>query len=292
MASRPQAASISEATRPLWRARVLTLFPEMFPGPLAYSLAGKARDQGLWALETVDIRHFARDKRADGPPFGGGAGMVMRADVLDAALRQTGALDPPAEPVAKPKTAPPSVPTGDQTTQDTARRQNSEGTNEPAHQEPIIYLSPRGQPLTQARLSRWARQSGLLIVCGRYEGIDARVIEAHEMEEVSIGDYVLSGGEPAAMVVIDACVRLLPGVIGQADSLCEESFQDGLLEYPHYTHPRRWQGRDTPEILLSGNHGKIAAWRKEQAEMITKQRRPDLWQRYHHSESGKQQRQK
>ena len=258
-----QYSSTPETQRPAWRVKVFTLFPEMFPGPLAYSLAGKAHAQGLWKLETVDIRRFARDKRAtvDGPPFGGGAGMVMRADVLDAALHQTGALELATEPMSA--------------TDQTAKTDKGTKT-----QKPILCLSPRGQPLTQARLRGWAQQPGVSIVCGRYEGIDARVIEAYEMEEVSIGDYVLSGGEPAAMVVIDACVRLLPGVIGQADSLREESFQDGLLEYPHYTHPRRWQGRDTPEILLSGDHAKIAAWRKKQAEMITKQRRPDLWQTY------------
>ncbi len=284
-----------QPARPFWRARVFTLFPEMFPGPLAHSLAGKARDQGLWALETVDIRRFARDKHAtvDGPPLGGGAGMVMRADVLDAALRQTLILEPAT--------------TADTTKQTRNIARNTQGTDSPnpipqqsvqqestkqettkqesINHEPIIYLSPRGQPLTQERLNTLAQQPALSIVCGRYEGIDDRVIEAHKMEEISIGDYVLSGGEPAAMVVIDACVRLLPGVVGQIDSLREESFQNGLLEYPHYTHPRQWKGYPVPEILLSGNHGQIAAWRQEQAKKITQQRRPDLWKTYKHKHS-------
>lgn len=226
---------------PAWHATVLTIFPEMFPGPLACSLAGKAMEAGLWALETVDIRDFARDKHAsvDDTPFGGGAGMVMRPDVVDAAL----------DAVAK---AP----------------------------GPAIYLSPRGAPLTQARIAALASGPGVALLCGRYEGIDERVIEARGLEELSLGDFVLSGGEPAAICLIDACVRLLPGVMGAAESAEEESFSRGLLEYPHYTRPREWAGRCVPEELLSGHHERIRDWRLAEAERITRERRPDLWARY------------
>ena len=219
-----------------WRASVLTLFPEMFPGPLGHSLAGRALERGVWALEVRDIRAAATDRHrtVDDTPFGGGAGMVMRADVLDAAI---GAGD--------------------------AR--------------PLIYLSPRGAPLTQARVRGLAAGPGVTLVCGRYEGVDQRVLDARGIEEVSAGDYVLSGGEVAALGLLDACVRLLPGVMGAAESAGEESFSDGLLEYPHYTRPAEWQGRAVPEVLLSGNHGAIAAWRREQSEQITRARRPDLW---------------
>jgi tRNA (guanine37-N1)-methyltransferase len=224
-----------------WTARVLTLFPEMFPGSLGVSLAGRALAEGVWALETVDIRDFARDKHrsVDDTPFGGGAGMVMRADVIWDALEASGSA--------------------------------------PA---PVIYLSPRGRLLDQARVREIAAGPGVTLLCGRYEGVDERVLEARNVEEVSLGDFVLSGGEPAAIAVIDACVRLLPGVMGAAGSLCEESFEDGLLEYPHYTRPQTWRGRAVPEVLLSGHHERIRQWRRAEAERLTRERRPDLWARY------------
>jgi tRNA (guanine37-N1)-methyltransferase len=224
-----------------WRATVLTLFPEMFPGPLAVSLAGKGLAAGHWALETVDIRRFARDKHAtvDDAPFGGGPGMVMRPDVVDAALASVA----------------------------------EDG-------RPAIFLTPRGRLVDQARIEALADGPGVTLLCGRYEGVDARVIEARGLEELSLGDFVLSGGEVAALAVLDACVRLLPGVVGDAASLEEESFAQGLLEYPHYTRPQVWQGRAVPEVLASGHHEKIRAWRLAQAEEITRQRRPDLWARY------------
>ena len=227
-----------------WRATVLTLFPEMFPGSLGLSLAGKALADGKWALDTIDIRNFATDKHrsVDDTPSGGGAGMVMRADIAAAAI-------------------------------DAAR------ASMPA-EAPTLYLSPRGAPLTQARARELAQGQGVILLCGRFEGVDERVLEARNVEEVSIGDYVLSGGELAAQVLIDACVRLLPGIAGNEGSLAEESFAGALLEYPHYTRPREWEGRNIPEVLLSGDHEKIAKWRREQAEAITKSRRPDLWARY------------
>ncbi len=223
-----------------WKASVLTILPDMFPGPLGASLCGKARDAGTWSLETVDIRDFARDKHrsVDDTPSGGGPGMVMRADVVDASLEAAGA--------------------------------GQDG-------RPVIYLSPRGRPLTQKRVRGLTETPGAILLCGRFEGVDQRVIEARAIEEVSIGDYVLSGGELAAMVLIDAVVRLLPGVMGKKTSGDEESFESGLLEYPHYTRPQTWAGRDIPPVLVSGNHGAIAAWRHEQAEEITRSRRPDLW---------------
>ncbi len=234
-----------------WSATVLTLFPEMFPGCLGHSLAGKALDEGLWSLEAVDIRDFARDRHAtvDDTPFGGGPGMVMRADIVDAALR--------------------SLDTG------------------PADSRPRIFLSPRGAPLTQRRAREMAAGPGAIVLCGRYEGVDQRAIEAHDLEEMSIGDYVLSGGEPAAAVLIDACVRLLPGVVGDARSLAEESFERGLLEHPHYTRPQTWNGMTVPEVLLSGHHARVAEWRLAQAEEITRLRRPDLWARYAGQQPGK-----
>jgi len=225
--------------RPPWRATVLTLFPEMFPGPLGISLVGQALEAGLWSLRTVPIREFGlgRHRAVDDTPAGGGAGMVMRADVLASAI-------------------------------DHARVEEAEA--------PLIYLSPRGEPLTQTLASEIAAGPGALLLAGRFEGVDERVIAARRMREISIGDYVLSGGELAAMVLIDACVRLLPGVIGAEGSLSEESFEGGLLEYPQYTKPREWEGRTIPDELLSGDHKKIAAWRRSEAERITAERRPDL----------------
>lgn len=225
----------------IWKANVLTLFPEMFPGTLGYSLAGKALARGLWALETVDIRDFASDKHAsvDDSPFGGGPGMVMRPDVVDRALASTG------------------------------------GDN-----FPVIYLTPRGKPLCQELVVNLTMGTGMTLLCGRYEGIDQRVIDLHEPCEVSIGDFVLSGGEVAALVFIDACVRLLPSVVGDRRSLEEESFENGLLEYPHYTRPSNWGGAEVPEVLLSGHHERIQAWRREQAKQLTRERRPDLWSRW------------
>jgi len=223
-----------------WRATVLTIFPEMLPGPLAYSLAGKALRAGLWQLETVDIRDFARDKHrsVDDAPFGGGPGMVMRPDVLDAAVAGAGGAGP------------------------------------------LLLLSPRGGRLDQARVLELAAMPGVTLVCGRFEGVDERVLEARAIEEVSLGDFVLSGGEPAAIALIDACVRLLPGAIGCAAALAEESFAEGLLEYPQYTRPQTWQGRAVPEVLVSGDHRRIRAWRRAEAERLTRKRRPDLWERY------------
>ncbi|MFZ3358997.1 MAG: tRNA (guanosine(37)-N1)-methyltransferase TrmD [Xanthobacteraceae bacterium] len=224
----------------MWRASILTIFPEMFPGPLGLSLAGKALAAGAWALETVDIRSFATDKHGsvDDTPAGGGPGMVMKPDVLGRAIDSTAGDD-----------------------------------------RPRLLMSPRGMPLTQKRIEALCRGAGAVVVCGRFEGVDERVIAARGLEEVSIGDYVLSGGEIAAMALIDACVRLLPGVMGAAASSAEESFTDGLLEYPHYTRPQAWEGRAIPAILTSGDHGKIAAWRRAEAERLTRERRPDLWAR-------------
>ncbi|HET7448643.1 MAG TPA: tRNA (guanosine(37)-N1)-methyltransferase TrmD [Methyloceanibacter sp.] len=229
-----------------WRATVLTIFPEMFPGPLGLSLAGKALAEGKWALEAIDIRGFATDKHrsVDDTPSGGGAGMVMRADIAAAAI-------------------------------DAARASMTAGA-------PTIYLSPRGYPFMQEQARELAGGPGVILLCGRFEGIDERVLQARNVEEISIGDYVLSGGEIAAQVVIDAVVRLLPGVAGNESSLAEESFAQGLLEYPHYTRPREWEGRAIPEVLLSGDHKAIAKWRREQAEKLTKARRPDLWQTLPH----------
>jgi tRNA (guanine37-N1)-methyltransferase len=227
-------------TMSAWQATVLTLFPEMFPGPLAHSLAGKARDAGLWQVVAVDIRNYADDKHrtVDDTPFGGGPGMVMRPDVVDRAIAAT------------------------------------------AFAGPLLYLSPRGRRLDQARVKELAAGPGLGLLCGRFEGIDQRVIEARQIDEVSLGDFVLSGGEPAAIALIDACVRLLPGVAGDAASLEEESFAAGLLEYPHYTRPQTWQGRVVPPVLLSGHHDEIRRWRLAEAERATRERRADLWQHY------------
>ncbi len=247
---------------PLLTVRVLTLFPEMFPGPLGHSLAGKALEGGIWHLETVDIRAFARDKHrsVDDTPFGGGAGMVLRPDVLAAAIDSV-------------------VPDGDEVGAD-GTSTDGLGTDEPGADRALICLSPRGKPLTQARVRALSRTAELVLVCGRYEGIDQRVIEARGLEEISLGDYVLSSGEPAAMAVIDACVRLLPGVVGDVDGLGEESFESGLLEYPHYTRPRVWEDRAVPEVLLGGHHDRIKRWRRTEAERLTRTRRPDLWASY------------
>ncbi|MEH2524305.1 MULTISPECIES: tRNA (guanosine(37)-N1)-methyltransferase TrmD [unclassified Bradyrhizobium] len=226
-----------------WRATVLTLFPEMFPGPLGVSLAGKALTSGVWALEARDIRDSATDRHrsVDDTPAAGGPGMVLRADVLAAAIDAAN--------------------TGQGNSKD----------------RPRLLMSPRGRPLTQSQVKELAAGPGPLIVCGRFEGVDQRVIEARNLEEVSIGDYVLSGGEIAAMVLIDACVRLLPGVMGKQASGEDESFSEGLLEYPQYTRPQEFEGRGIPEILISGDHAKVAAWRRAEAEALTRARRPDLW---------------
>jgi tRNA (guanine37-N1)-methyltransferase len=226
-----------------FRATVLTLYPDMFPGPLGHSLAGTALKNAIWQLKTLDIRGFATDRHAsvDDTPAGGGAGMVLRVDVLAKAI-DAARLDAPTALV--------------------------------------VALTPRGKPLTQAMVKGWSAGPGITLVCGRFEGFDERLFEARDVQEVSVGDYVLSGGETAALVVLDAIVRLLPGVLGSADTLAEESFEAGLLEYPHYTRPRLWEGREIPEVLLSGDHAKIAAWRTSQAELQTRLRRPDLWARY------------
>jgi len=220
-------------------ATVLTMFPECFPGPLGASLIGTAwRDAGLWSLETVDIRGFSRDKRGflDDAPAGGGPGLVLKADVIAAALDSV----------------------------ETAGR-------------PLLYMSARGRPLTQARVKAWSAGPGLIVLCGRFEGVDQRVLDARGFEEVSVGDVVLAGGEAAALVTLEACVRLIPGVLGEAESLLTESFEDGLLEHPQYTRPRTFEGLDIPEVLLSGHHGEVAKWRARQREDITRERRPDLW---------------
>ncbi len=223
-----------------WRASILTLFPDMFPGPLGQSLAGRAMETGIWSLQAVNIRDFATDRHrtVDDTPFGGGAGMVMRPDIVDAAVA--------------------SVDDG----------------------RPLLCLTPRGRRFTQADARRLAEGDGVVMLCGRYEGIDQRVIEARGMEEVSLGDFVLSGGDLAAMAMLDSAVRLLPGVMGAAASAEEESFSAGLLEYPHFTRPAEWRGRAVPPVLVSGNHGAVAAWRRTESERVTRERRPDLWAEY------------
>ncbi len=222
---------------------MLSLFPEMFPGPLGISLAGQGLTNGAWSLDTLDIRSFATDKHrsVDDTPFGGGPGMVMRPDVIDSALN--------------------------------AVRQKSP-------ELPLVYLSPRGRTFTQAKAHTLASGPGVALLCGRFEGLDQRILDTHEIEEISIGDFVLSGGETAALTLLDACVRLLPGVIGKPESLAQESFEQGLLEYPHYTRPQIWNGQAVPEVLTSGHHENIRAWRQTQSEEITKRRRPDLWSQY------------
>jgi tRNA (guanine37-N1)-methyltransferase len=221
----------------MWAATVLTIFPEMFPGPLGLSLAGKALAGGLWSLDAIDIRDHATDRHrsVDDTPAGGGPGMVMKADVLARAIDAAG-----------------------------------DG-------RPRLLMSPRGVPLTQACVAELAAGPGVVAVCGRFEGVDERVIEARGLQEVSVGDYVLSGGEIAALALIDACVRLLPGVMGKQESGSDESFSDGLLEYPQYTRPQQFEGQPIPETLLSGDHARVAAWRQAEAEALTRARRPDLW---------------
>jgi tRNA (guanine37-N1)-methyltransferase len=228
-------------TQAMWRASVLTIFPDMFPGPLGTSLAGKALQAGLWSLQTIDIRDYATDKHrtVDDTPAGGGPGMVMKPDVLARALDSV-AADP----------------------------------------RPRLLMSARGTPLTQARAAELARGEGAVILCGRFEGVDERLIAARNLEEVSLGDFVLSGGEIAALALIDACVRLIPGVMGKEASGVEESFADGLLEYPQYTRPALFEGQPIPEVLTSGDHAKVAQWRLSEAERLTKERRPDLWAAY------------
>jgi len=224
-------------------ATLLTLYPEMFPGPLGVSLAGRALGEGTWRLDTVQIRDFATDKHrtVDDTPAGGGAGMVLKADVLAAAIDHGRSLNPGA---------------------------------------PVLAMTPRGKPISQARIRELAAGPGVIILCGRFEGFDERIFAGREVEEVSLADIILSGGEVAALAVLDACIRLLPGVMGAPSSGTEESFEEGLLEYPHYTRPVEWEGRTIPEVLRSGDHAKIAAWRKRQAEDDTRLRRPDLWERH------------
>lgn len=230
-----------------WTAKIITLFPDAFPGILGLSLTGKALDQGLWRLETIDLRPLGKGKHlnVDDTPAGGGAGMVLRADVVDEALGQAADRTPP----------------------DRARW-------------PLIYLSPRGKPFDQATARRLAVADGITLLCGRFEGVDQRVLDHHGIEEISLGDFVLTGGEIAATALIDATVRLIPRVLGNHQSTEEESFSEGLLEFPHYTRPTVWQGREIPEVLQSGHHANIASWRKAMAERLTKERRPDLWRAY------------
>ena len=273
-----------------FHATVLTLYPEMFPGPLGVSLAGRAREEGKWALQTVQIRDFAADKHrtVDDTPAGGGAGMVLRVDVLAAAID-----------FARGKFLPG---TGRGTSEagggahgvlpDAAGQNRQENRPVPLHhpadgspprageERPILAMTPRGKPLAQARVRELAAGPGVIVLCGRFEGFDERIFAGRAVEEVSVGDIVLSGGEPAALMLLDACIRLLPGVMGAASSGAEESFENGLLEYPHYTRPAMWEGRTIPEVLRSGDHAKIAGWRKAQSEIDTRLRRPDLWERH------------
>ncbi len=230
-----------------WEARVVTLFPEAFPGTLGLSLTGRALEAGLWRLATFALRDFGegRHRKVDDRPAGGGAGLVLRADVVDRALAAA-----------------------------------AEGAPEDPARWPVIYLSPRGRPFRQEDAARLAAAEGVTLLCGRFEGVDERVLEARAVEELSLGDFVLSGGEIAAQAVIDACLRLVPGVLGNPQSTAEESFADGLLEFPHYTRPAVWQGREIPPVLMSGDHAAVARWRREAAEALTRARRPDLWEAY------------
>jgi len=227
-------------------AKIITLFPEAFPGTLGLSLTGKALDFGLWQIETIDLRDFGEGKHrnVDDTPAGGGAGMVLRPDVVDAAFRHAGV-----------------------------------GTPIDRARWPVIYLSPRGAPFTQATARRLAQAEGLTLLCGRFEGVDQRVLDHHQVEEISLGDFVLTGGEIAAQAILDATVRLIPGVLGNAASTEEESFSDGLLEHPQYTRPAVWEGQEIPAVLQSGNHGEIAKWRRARSEDLTRERRPDLWEK-------------
>ncbi len=263
-----------------FHAVVLTLYPEMFPGPLGVSLAGRAREEGKWSLETVQIRDFAADKHrtVDDTPAGGGAGMVLRADVLAAAVDFVVARveTSPLPPEGGVGGGPVSAEGNERPTPSPSRRREGDG---PAP-IPILAMTPRGKPLTQARVRELASGLGVIILCGRFEGFDERIFQSRPIEEVSVGDIVLSGGEPAALMLLDACIRLLPGVMGAASSGDEESFENGLLEHPHYTRPATWEGRTIPEVLRSGDHAKIAAWRKLQSEIDTRSRRPDLWERH------------
>ena len=232
-----------------WAATVLTLFPDMFPGPLGQSLAGKALGEGIWSLDAINFRDFATDRHrsVDDTPAGGGPGMVLRVDILATAVDSVRARQPGV---------------------------------------PVLAMSPRGRPLSQTRVREFAAGPGVALLCGRFEGFDERLFEGRDVEPVSIGDYVLSGGETAALVLLDACVRLLPGVMGAASSGEQESFESGLLEYPHYTRPPEWEGRTIPEVLRSGDHARIEAWRTAQAETDTRLRRPDLWERYESARVG------
>jgi tRNA (guanine37-N1)-methyltransferase len=255
-------------------ATILTLYPEMFPGPLGQSLAGKALERGDWSCATVNPRDFATDKHrtVDDTPAGGGAGMVLKADVLARALDSV--LDSQATRVLHPSTQ--SLP-GD----NPGGRVEGAGGSAPHPTIPILAMTPRGKPITQARIRALAAGPGVTILCGRFEGFDERLFEARpQIEQVSLSDIVLSGGESAALAILDACIRLLPGVMGAPSSGTEESFEDGLLEYPQYTRPQIWEGRTIPEVLRSGDHAKIAAWRKARSEEDTRLRRPDLWERH------------
>lgn len=236
---------------PLFTAQLLTIFPDMFPGCLGQSLAGKGLNEGLWALKTLDIRDFSSDKHrsVDDTPAGGGPGMVMRADILGKAIDA-------ARADAKPEW-------------------------------PLVYMSPRGKRFDQFEATRWQKAGGVTILCGRFEGVDERVLEARGVEEISVGDFILSGGEPAALVMLDAVVRLLPGIMGKVETLDEESFESGLLEYPQYTRPQVWEGREIPEVLTSGHHKRVAQWRREKAEELTRLRRPDLWSTYEQASKKK-----
>lgn len=229
-----------------WQATVLTIYPGMFPGPLGHALSGRALEGGVWTLDVLDMRDFATDRHraVDDTPAGGGPGMVMKADIVAAAIDAAAAQDIAAGP-----------------------------------ERPRILLTPRGRPLAQRRVRELSEGPGAILVCGRFEGVDERVVEARGLEEASLGDFVLSGGEIAAIALIDACVRLLPGVMGAEASAAEESFEQDLLEYPHYTRPRVWEGRAIPEMLVSGDHGRVAAWRRAEAERVTRERRPDMWAR-------------
>ncbi|PHZ84120.1 tRNA (guanosine(37)-N1)-methyltransferase TrmD [Paremcibacter congregatus] len=248
---------MAQVSTPLWQAQILTLFPEMFPGPLGVSLAGKALEKGIWTMDVVQIRDYATDKHrnVDDTPAGGGPGMVMRADVLGAAIDDV---------VARRQTLDQDAPSGGGELADF----------------PVVYLSPRGKRLDQALIREFAAKKGITLICGRFEGVDERVLEGRNVMEVSLGDFILSGGEVAAMALMDAVVRTLPGVIGQPETLDEESFESGLLEYPHYTRPKVWEGREIPDVLQSGHHGKIKDWRLEQSKKLTEERRPDLWEKY------------